>query len=156
MRRLIIWQGFWQSKEFSFQQRQGEAEKSMTNLCVVMGNGPSLKGFDFKRLQGVASLGMNAAYRYWDEIDWYPSYYACLDDQMIESHHHQIYRLWQEGRIEQFFVHSSFFKHHPDCTCAPGFHTLDQVLPHWFENRGQAQGWADLSQHPAFKTSDTT
>lgn len=126
------------------------------NLCVVMGNGPSLKGFDFKRLQGVASLGMNAAYRYWDEIDWYPSYYACLDDQMIESHHHQIYRLWQEGRIKQFFVHSSFFEHHPDCICAPGFYSLDQVLPHWFENRGQAQGWADLSQHPAFKTSDTT
>lgn len=128
----------------------------MTNLCVVMGNGPSLKGFDFTRLQGIASLGMNAAYRYWDKIDWYPTYYACLDDQMIESHHDEIYRLWQESRIEQFFVHSSFFKYHPDCICAHGFHTLDQVLPHWYENRAQAQGWANLSQHPAFKTSDTS
>lgn len=128
----------------------------MTNLCVVLGNGPSLKGFDFTRLAGVASLGMNAAYRYWDEIDWYPSYYACLDDQMIESHHNQIYRLWNEDRIERFFVHRSFFTYHPDCICAPGFYSLDQVLPHWYKKRGQGQGWQDLSQHPAFMTSDAS
>ena len=56
-------------------------------LCIVLGNGPSLKGFDFARLDGVASLGMNAAYRYWDQIGWYPTYYACLDDQLIQTHH---------------------------------------------------------------------
>ncbi len=128
----------------------------MTDICVVMGNGPSLKGFDFTRLRGVASLGMNAAYRYWDEINWYPTYYACLDDQMIESHHDEIYRLWQEGNIEQFFVHNAFFTHHPDCICAEGFHSLDQVLPHWYKQRGKALGWPDLSQHSAFNTQDTT
>lgn len=128
----------------------------MTDLCVILGNGPSLKGFDLKRLSDVASLGMNAAYRYWDEINWYPNYYACLDDQMIESHHNQIYRLWQDGNIKQFFVHSSFFAYHPDCICAPGFYSLDQVLPHWYKKRGQGQGWPDLSKDPAFKTKDTT
>ncbi len=45
----------------------------MTDLCIVMGNGPSLKGFDFTRLNGVTTLGMNAAYRYWDQIGWYPT-----------------------------------------------------------------------------------
>jgi len=128
----------------------------MTDICVVLGNGPSLKGFDFTRLRGVASLGMNAAYRYWDEINWYPTYYACLDDQMIESHHDEIYRLWQEGNIEKFFVHSSFFNHHPDCICADGFYSLDQVLPHWYNQRGKGQGWPDLSLHSAFNTQDTT
>lgn len=125
-------------------------------LCVVLGNGPSLKGFDLTRLAGTASLGMNAAYRYWDEIGWYPDYYACLDDQMIVSHHKQIYRLWKERRIRKFFVHGTFFDHHPDCIRDPAFHSLDQVLPHWYRRRGQKQGWPDLTEHPAFKTQDTT
>jgi|GEM_PF-1310995 len=128
----------------------------MAKLCVVLGNGPSLKGFDLNRLREVAALGMNAAYRYWDEINWYPDYYACLDDQMIESHHDEIYRLWREGLVSTFFVHSAFFVYHPDCICAPGFYSLDQVLPHWYKKRGQGQGWRDLTQEPAFNTTDTT
>lgn len=128
----------------------------MKNLCVVLGNGPSLKGFDLRRLSAEHSLGMNAAYRYWDEIDWYPTYYSCLDDQLIISHHDEIYRLWKEGRIQKFFVHGSFFEYHPDCICTPEFFSLDQVLPHWYKNRGKSQGWTDLSNTPAFRTSDTT
>lgn len=128
----------------------------MSELCVILGNGPSLKGFDLHRLAGVTSLGMNAAYRYWDQIDWYPDYYACLDDQLILSHHDEIYRLWKEGRIQKFFLHSGFYDFHPDCIGRPEFHSLDQVLPHWYNKRGKKQGWEDLTQHPAFLTSDTT
>lgn len=125
------------------------------STCVVLGNGPSLKGFDLHRLAGIPSLGMNAAYRYWREIDWYPTYYACLDDQLIHTHHDEIYKLWQEGRIKQFFLHSNFFEYHPDCINREGFYSLDQVLPHWYGKRGKGQGWQDLTQHPAFKTKDT-
>lgn len=128
----------------------------MSDICVILGNGPSLKGFDFTRLGQVHSLGMNAAYRYWDEINWYPNYYACLDDQLIISHHDEIYRLWKEGNITQFFVHGSFFDFHPDCICTPEFTSLDQVLPHWYRNRAKKQGWPDLTGHSAFRTTDTT
>jgi hypothetical protein len=41
-------------------------------VLVVLGNGPSLAGFDFSRFRGFDAIGMNAAYRYWDEIGWYP------------------------------------------------------------------------------------
>jgi glycosyltransferase involved in cell wall biosynthesis len=131
-------------------------EANMSDLCVILGNGPSLRGFDFFRLQGVTTLGMNAAYRYWDEIGWYPTYYACLDDQLIKTHHEQILRLWGQGRCSHFFVHGTFFDHHPQCICAAGFTSLDQVLPHWYHKRGKEQGWSDLTTAPAFLTKDTT
>lgn len=122
-------------------------------LCIVLGNGPSLKGFDFARLDGVASLGMNAAYRYWDQIGWYPTYYACLDDQLIQTHHQRIYDMWREGRIRHFFLQGDFFALHPDCVGAPGMLSLDQVIPYLFELRGRGQGW-DPVDHPAFRTAD--
>ena len=50
-----------------------------SDTLVVLGNGPSLEGFDFARLRPFDVIGMNAAYRYWDEIGWYPTYYICLD-----------------------------------------------------------------------------
>ena len=56
------------------------------NQVVVLGNGPSLKGFNFLCLSNVDSIGMNAAYRHWERINWYPTHYVCLDDQLIETH----------------------------------------------------------------------
>lgn len=128
----------------------------MTRYAFVLGNGPSLKGFDFRRLEGFDSLGMNAAYRFWDKIGWYPTYYCCLDDQLIETHHEEIDRLYEHSRVREIFVHGKFFEHHPDRVGNPSFYSLDQVLPHWFRKRGQALGFQPLFEHPAFKTSDTT
>lgn len=61
-----------------------------SNLLVVLGNGPSLAGFDFNALRNVDAIGMNAAYRHWREIGWYPRYYACLDDVVGLSHRAEI------------------------------------------------------------------
>ncbi|MCR9260203.1 MAG: glycosyltransferase [Pseudomonadaceae bacterium] len=58
--------------------------------AMVMGNGPSLKNFDFKRLSRFDVFGMNAAYRYWEEINWYPTYYSCLDLVVGLSHKAEI------------------------------------------------------------------
>jgi len=54
--------------------------------AVVLGNGPSLRGFDFGRLSRFDVFGMNAAYRYWYEIGWFPQYYSCLDLVVGASH----------------------------------------------------------------------
>ncbi|HML91678.1 hypothetical protein [Methyloceanibacter sp.] len=66
-----------------------------------------MKGFDFKRFQGFDVFGMNAAYRYWDSIGWYPQYYACLDIVVGVSHKDQIARLIAESDgngIRQFLL----------------------------------------------------
>ena len=64
--------------------------------AVVLGNGPSLKDFDLTRLKGIDAFGMNAAYRHWDRIGWYPAYYACLDEVLGLSHKDEIARLIRE------------------------------------------------------------
>ena len=61
--------------------------------AVILGNGPSLQGFDFSRLKPFDVFGMNAAYRYWDLINWYPRFYSCLDAVVGMSHADEIARL---------------------------------------------------------------
>ena len=60
--------------------------KSKKRSAVILGNGSSLKGFDFKNLQGFDVFGMNSAYRYWEQIGWYPKYYSCLDSVVGADH----------------------------------------------------------------------
>ncbi len=67
-----------------------------SETLVLLGNGPSLREFDFAGLEGVDTLGMNAAYRYWDRINWYPTYYCCMDKVVIMSHDEEILRLIRE------------------------------------------------------------
>jgi hypothetical protein len=76
----------------------------MIKNLVIIGNGPSLKGFDFQNFDGLKTLGMNAAYRYWQRINWYPTYYCCLDDRLLETHHRQIYELLTTEKVERIFV----------------------------------------------------
>jgi len=125
-------------------------------FAFVLGNGPSLKSFDFRRLDGFDSIGLNAAYRFWDRIDWYPSYYSCLDDQLIETHHNEIDRLYENGLVREIFVHGKFFDYHPNRLGNPSFLSFDQVVPHWYKMRGKAMGLPPLFDHPAFKCSNTS
>lgn len=87
------------------------------NTGFVLGNGPSLKGFDFSKIIPFKTFGMNAAYRYWDRIGWRPTYYSCLDLVVGMSHMDEIRRLIREGRngdalagtkpIEKFLLRSN-------------------------------------------------
>jgi len=61
--------------------------------AIILGNGPSLRGIDFKRFARFDTFGMNAAYRYWYEIDWFPTYYSCLDLVVGKSHIAEISKL---------------------------------------------------------------
>ena len=77
-----------------------------SDSLIVLGNGPSLKGFDFRRLDGFDVIGMNVAYRYWERIGWFPRYYACLDTVVGISHKENIARLIRESHINgiRYFV----------------------------------------------------
>lgn len=45
----------------------------------VMGNGPSLKKIDLSKLAGEYTFGVNKIYMLFDQIDWRPTFYTCLD-----------------------------------------------------------------------------
>ncbi len=110
--------------------------RSSPKKCVVIGNGPSLRGFDLTRLSNIDTIGMNAAYRHWERIGWYPTHYACLDDEMIDTHHVEIARLIDEGLCETAFLSGQFLFHHPQAADDDRFVFFDQFDRYWFEQRG--------------------
>lgn len=82
---------------------------------VILGNGRSLKGFDLTRISKVHldSFGMNAAYRYWRMIDWWPTYFACYDLVVIDSHLEEFKKLVKDPKvpIKKFFFRSQIVEH---------------------------------------------
>ncbi|MEQ1709545.1 MAG: FkbM family methyltransferase [Terricaulis sp.] len=74
------------------------ADKAPGEACAILGNGPSLRGFDLRSLGKLPAIGMNAAYRHWEGIGWYPTYYACLDLVVGDSHREQILELIKHRR----------------------------------------------------------
>jgi hypothetical protein len=95
---------------------------------LVLGNGPSLKPEHFPVFQGIDALGMNAAYRFWQRIGWYPAYYACLDPQVVVSHADAIARMIKQGRFRQAFLHWHILKHQPDLASDPRVTFLCQLM----------------------------
>lgn len=87
---------------------------SRQGRIVVLGNGPSLRGFDLTSLKSVDALGMNAAYRFWERIGWYPAHYVCLDDQLIESHADAIHDMVVTGKVQTAFLITRILDFHPD------------------------------------------
>lgn len=85
---------------------QDETFHADAGTAFILGNGPSLRGVDLKRLPG-PTFGMNAAYRYWRTIDWRPTFYSCLDLVVGLSHREAIAELIEEGRIERFLLRSN-------------------------------------------------
>lgn len=96
---------------------------------LVMGNGPSAKLVDFERLRGgdIATVGMNAAYRYWDRIDFRPTYYICMDSVLILSHVERIAEMIREGRVEKFFLRDEFRQALPEFDGHPRIFWFDDA-----------------------------
>ena len=59
----------------------------------VLGNGASLKDFDFKSLEGKCTIGCCKAYRHWEKIDWYPTFYVNVDNVVLKHHEEEIKQL---------------------------------------------------------------
>lgn len=128
------------------------ASSISAETCWVIGNGPSLRGFDFKRLNGHATLGMNAAYRYWREIDWYPTYYSCLDDELTATHWRQIIELVREKKVRKAFVSGSMIQYDRSIVGDDRFVFLDQFIPYWHRVRAKEYGLPFIDS-PFFKSS---
>lgn len=101
-------------------------------VAFVLGNGPSLKNLPFTTLRNVATVGMNAAYRYWDECGWYPSYYCCMDTVVILSHADAIHRLILGAEtygIRCFFLRKVITERYPDLLTHPRVLFLEDLRP---------------------------
>jgi hypothetical protein len=68
-----------------------------------MGNGPSLKNIDFELLSGFDTFGLNAAYRAYERLNWWPKYHGCFDYIVTESHRENYINLVDNSPIEKCF-----------------------------------------------------
>ena len=75
------------------------------NTLVVMCNGPSLGTIDFSLLEGFDTFGLNSAYRYYKENDWWPTYFGCFDFVVTRSHMEEFKALCEgDNQIKRFFL----------------------------------------------------
>lgn len=62
-----------------------------SDVLIIMGNGPSLREimsnpFYVDILRKYDTFGLNAAYRIYDELNFWPTYIGCFDMIVVESH----------------------------------------------------------------------
>jgi hypothetical protein len=82
---------------------KGEIELPPIKKCFVIGNGRSIKGIDFKKLEG-DTFGITMAYRHWRKIDWYPTYYVNIDDVVLTHHHKDIEAFIEEDKCKGYLL----------------------------------------------------
>jgi FkbM family methyltransferase len=116
---------------------EGMRYKRKGDHIFVLGNGPSLSNFDFKELRGHATIGMNAAYRFWDKTGFYPTYYCCFDPIVLKSHREQVFRLIKKqskNGINKFFLRENFLKFYPELHDHPNVFFLERIRQdvEWF------------------------
>lgn len=94
----------------------------------VAGNGPSLKDIDFEDLKTIEWMGMNAAYRYWDKINIYPTYYCCLDKVVVKEHADEIIRLLTEKKVKKAFLTNAILELYPHLDSFDNVYFLENIL----------------------------
>lgn len=106
----------------------------------VAGNGPSLKDIDFNDLKEIEWMGMNAAYRYWDTINIYPTYYCCLDTVVVKEHAENIVRLINEKKVKKAFLSNAILELYPDLEKNKNVYFVEEILN------------SSLGKHPIYQT----
>lgn len=89
--------------------------KNLSQIAIILGNGSSLKGFNFpKILDGITTFGTCAAYRYWYKIQWFPTHYVNMDHVVLKSHMDAIKSMVEEKRCDTFLIRKSVLNVWPD------------------------------------------
>lgn len=53
--------------------------------CFIIGNGPSLTVEDLEALKGEATFAANRIYRLYEETDWRPTFWMCVDPYILKA-----------------------------------------------------------------------
>lgn len=88
-------------------ETKGDLASVSASTAFILGNGPSLRHIELTDLSDYTTIGLNAAYRHWEKINWWPTYYACLDLVVGISHKHAIAKLIEESPIEKFLLRNN-------------------------------------------------
>ena len=91
-----------------------ENQEGIVRKCTVIGNGATLKGFDFKKITE-ETIGLTMAIRHWYDIDWFPTYYVNVDPVVLKCHHKLIKKMIDEDKCEKgYLLSKEILKVEPD------------------------------------------
>jgi hypothetical protein len=72
-------------------------------IFILLGNGPSLAEVDFHSLVKYDTFGLNAAYRAYDRLNFWPKYFGCFDALVCNHHASEFKKMILDSPIEKFF-----------------------------------------------------
>lgn len=82
-------------------------------LLIVIGNGPSTKNLNFNIIKNnkdkIHTIGMNSAYRKYNDIDYFPNYYSGWDYVVTNDHKDNFTKCIKENKNTKFFFVSNFY-----------------------------------------------
>ena len=86
----------------------------MDKECIVFGNGKSLKGFDFTKINRnkYDIVGTGMAFRYWKRIKWYPDFYVNVD--VVVCQNPDVIDFIRQKKCNMYIVSKSITKLAPD------------------------------------------
>lgn len=58
--------------------------------CVILGNGPSIRGLDLARLDGTPTFCLNRGYLLWEDSPRGPSFFVAVNELVIDQFHREI------------------------------------------------------------------
>ena len=85
----------------------------MSEIFVV-GNGRSIKDFDFNFLKDKTWVGLCLAFREWERTGIYPNHYVCVDSVVIKNNIDDIMNLIRNKKCENFILCKSVLEYCPD------------------------------------------
>lgn len=100
------------------------------DIFVLLGNGPSLADVNLRSLSKYHTFGLNAAYRAYPRIDFWPKYFGCFDALVCNHHAAEFKRLIRDSPIEKFFFinfddQGGQIFTEPDVRSSPRFQNID-------------------------------
>ena len=90
--------------EYKYSGRIINNYKNIRNdIFVLLGNGPSLADVNLAGLNKYHTFGLNAAYRVYEKINFWPKYFGCFDALVCSHHSGNFKKLILNSPIEKFF-----------------------------------------------------
>ena len=97
----------------------------MKNSILIICNGKSVSQIDWewlKRQKNLDTFAMNAAYKTFEKLDFYPTYYSNLDNIVIQSHSSKVQQLLSLNKIKKMYLHSC-------CSFEGTYQPIKKVFP---------------------------
>ena len=84
-------------------QLLNRARNINNDTFILLGNGPSLGDVDLPSLAKYKTMGLNAAYRAYERMGFWPNYFGCFDALVCGYHSDRFKDLVKDSDIERFF-----------------------------------------------------